>query len=126
VPGQTPRRDLIGSLALVLVLTGVLAACGEGSSLAGTGVGPVVRLPPVAQITVPPGREPASPSTSPTARVAQRSTSVSPTPSPHGDPACVFSPEGCITPTPVPSPAATLAGAAEAGRKQFTESGCMA
>ena len=126
MPGQTQSRYLIGSLALVLVLTGVLAACGERSSLAGTGVGPAVRLPPVAQITVPPGQEPASPAASPTPRVQQQLTSVSPTPSPHGDPACVFAPEGCITPTPAPSPAAPLVGAAEAGRTQFTKNGCIA
>ena len=70
--GQTPRHWLIGSLALALVLLGVLAACGAQSSVSVVGADPrqTIRPTPVAQITVPPDRAQVplvvSPTSSPT------------------------------------------------------------
>ena len=120
--GHSPNCRLIGALALSLVLAGVLAACGERVSMATVGPGPVVPLPPVAQITVPPGQTPVRLAASPTPRVATlieaiRSVTVTPTPTIDLPPV-----RSDVTPTPAPN----LTGAVEEGRQQYTSFGCIA
>jgi len=123
--GRARYRRLVGALtACLFLIGGVLASCGETRPIAASSLAPIVA--PVLKITVPPGHTPLRVAVSPTPRVPLPVLSVSRTPTPHGDPPCVFSSESCISPTPVPTSPVPLSGAAEAGRRQFTEKGCVA
>ena len=123
--GHSPSRRLLGALAVSLLLAGVLASCGESRPLATTGSGPLVPLPPVAQITVPPGETPAALVASPTPRVAEAIVAVTPV-------TAVPTAVAAADPTEAAGAAATpeavmaLTGAAEVGRQQFTAFGCIA
>ena len=55
--GLSPSRRLLGGLAVAILLTGLLASCGESRPVAM--VEPLV-VPVVAQITMPPERTPAT------------------------------------------------------------------
>ena len=121
--GYSPNRRWLGALAFSLMLAGILASCGESRPVAG--LGPVVVVPPVAQITVPPGRTPVPAVESPTPRAAEAIVAVMPV---TAVPTAVAAAE----PTEAAGPAATpeavvaLTGAAETGRQQFTSFGCIA
>ena len=121
--GQSPSRRLLGALAVSLLLAGVLASCGESRPI--VTVSAVVPLPPVAQITVPPGKTPASLVASPTPRVAEAIVAVTPvTAVPTA--AATAAPAEAAETTAAPAAVVALTGAAEVGRQQFTAFGCIA
>ena len=122
--GLSPSRRLMGALAVTLVLVGILASCGESRTL--TPASAVMIAPaPVAQITMPPDRTPAPAVESPTPRVAEAIVAVTPV---TAVPTAVAAAEPTEAAGPVETPAAiaSLSGAAEEGRKQFTALGCIA
>ncbi len=125
--GQTPRRCLIGSLASALMLIGALAACGEQSSLSvvGTGPRPTVRLTPVAQITVPPGRALVPRAVSPTPRAAGAIVTIPPVVVVIEPPDVVTKRDDVKVLTLSPTPLVPLTSMAEAGRRIFAEKGCL-
>lgn len=121
--GLSPSRRLLGALAVSLLLAGVLASCGESRPVTTTGA--VVVAPPVAQITMPPDRTPAAAVESPTPRVAEAIVAVTPV---TAVPTAVAAaqPTEAAGPSETPVAIASLSGAAEEGRKQFTALGCIA
>ena len=123
--GHSPSRRLLGALAVSLLLAGVLASCGESRLVVTTGSGPFVPLPPVAQITVPPGETPAALVASPTPRVAEAIVAVTPVTAVPTAAARAAPAEAAET-TAAPTAVVALTGAAEVGRQQFTAFGCIA
>ena len=121
--GHSPSRRLLGALAVSLLLAGVLASCGESRPVAI--VSAVVPLPPVAQITVPPGETPAALVASPTPRVAEAIVAVTPVTAVPTAAASAAPAEAAET-TAAPTAVVALTGAAEVGRQQFTAFGCIA
>jgi len=117
--GLSPSRRLLGGLAVALLLTGLLASCGESRPVAM--VEPLV-VPVVAQITMPPERTPAAAVESPTPRVAEAIVAVTPVTAVPTAVVTAEPTEAAATPAAVMS----LTGAAEAGRQQFTALGCIA
>ena len=123
--GHSPHRRRNGALALILVLMVVLTSCGERVSITATGPGPVVRLPAVAQVTMPPGATAAVPVVSPTPRVAEAIVAV--------PKKVVVKPPVIATEEvderrtrPSPTPAVPLIGKAEEGRRHFASMQCGA
>ncbi|MCY3748407.1 MAG: cytochrome c [Chloroflexi bacterium] len=122
--GHSPSRRLLAALAFSLMLAGMLTSCGEGRTVT-TASAVVVAPVPVPQITMPPDRTPAPAVESPTPRVAEAIMAVTPvtvTPTPSVTPR----PTGGPGPTETAAAIASLSGAAEAGRQQFTALGCIA
>ena len=120
--GLSPSRRLLAAVAVSLVVAGILASCGESQPVAI--MKPDV-LPMVAQITMPPERTPAPAVESPTPRVAEAIVAVTPV---TAIPTAVAAaePTEAVGATETPVAVASLSGAAEEGRKQFTALGCIA
>lgn len=123
--GHSANRRLIGALAVALTLVGVLTSCGERASITATRPGPAVPLPPVAQITVPPGATAVLPEAFPTQRVPEAIVAIPPLIVVVEPPDVPKSPTTEKPLRPVPTPVVILAGAAKAGREQFTAMGCV-
>ncbi len=121
--GLSPSRRLLGGLAVTLLLTGLLASCGESRPVAM--VEPFV-VPVVAQITMPPERTPAAAVESPTPRVAEAIVAVTPVTAVPTAVAAAEPTEAAGGATATPEVVMSLTGAAEAGRQQFTALGCIA
>lgn len=120
--GLSPSRRLLGAVALTLVVAGILASCGESRPVA---LVEPLPIPVVAQITMPPERTAAPAVESPTPRVAEAIVAVTPV---TAVPTAVAAAEPTEAAGPAETPAviASLSGAAEEGRKQFTALGCIA
>ena len=122
--GLSPSRRLLGAVAVSLVLAGILASCGE-SRVVTTPSAVAVAQAPVAQITMPPDRTPVPAVESPTPRVAEAIVAVTPvTAIPTA--VAVAQPTESASAAETPAAIASLSGAAEEGRKQFTALGCIA
>lgn len=124
--GHSTVRRLIGALAVALALASVLTSCGERASITATRPGPAMPLPPVAQITVPPGATEALPEVFPTPRVSEAIVAVPPVVVVVEPPDAPKSPTTEKPLRPAPTPVVTLTGAAKEGREQFTAMGCVA
>lgn len=121
--GHARNCRLTGVFAVILVLGGILASCGENQLIPSGG--PSVVSVPAPQVTMPPGARMPGALPSPTPRVPEAIVFVTPFVAPVTPPVVSRSEGTDKKPTPVPTPAIVLTGQAEDGRRQFAAMGCV-